>query len=204
MKKPLFIVVEGLDGSGKGTQIKMLASRLESEGTKIYLTSEPTQFTTGGLIRDALAGLTKRTPAELAGLFLSDRIAHCQSPNVGIKCMLESGVTVITDRYYYSSFAYQGMDTDLDWVMKANLDCPDIIKPDVCIFLDVPSEVCDSRIENGRASREIYEKRETIERTRQKYFEVFSRLSDHNIKIVNAVGDPEEITDRVYEAIANV
>lgn len=198
----MFIVFEGLDGSGKGTQISMLARRLESEGAKLAITAEPTQFATGGLVRDALGGLTRRTQSELAGLFLADRIAHCSNPVSGIGALLKDGCTVICDRYYYSSFAYQGMDTDLKWVMDSNLNCPDIIKPDVCVFLDVPPEECDRRIAAGRASREIFEQIETIRRIREKYMEVFRLLPEHNIKIVSAIGTPEEITERVYAAVA--
>ena len=197
----MFIVFEGLDGSGKGTQISMLAKRLEHGGAKLALTAEPTQFATGGLVRDALGGLTCRTPSELAGLFLADRIAHCSNPVSGIGALLKDGCTVICDRYYYSSFAYQGMDTDLKWVMDSNLNCPDIIKPDVCIFLDVPPEECDRRIAAGRASREIFEQIETIRRIREKYMEIFRLLPEHNIKIVSAVGTPEEIAERVYAAV---
>lgn len=198
----MFIVFEGLDGSGKGTQISILAKRLESEGAKLAITAEPTQFATGGLVRDALGGLTRRTQSELAGLFLADRIAHCSNPVSGIGALLKDGCTVICDRYYYSSFAYQGMDTDLKWVMDSNLNCPDIIKPDVCVFLDVPPEECDRRIAAGRASREIFEQIETIRRIREKYMEVFRLLPEHNIKIVSAIGTPEEITERVYAAVA--
>lgn len=198
----MFIVFEGLDGSGKGTQINMLASRLEKSGAKPVITAEPTQFATGGLVRDALGGLTKRTQSELAGLFLADRIAHCSNPISGIGALLSSGHTVICDRYYYSSFAYQGMDTDLSWVMRANLDCPEIIKPDVCIFLDLTPEECDKRISLGRASREIFEQIETIRRIREKYMEVFKLLPDHNIKIVSAMGTPEQVAERVFRAVS--
>ena len=197
-----FIVIEGLDGSGKGTQISRLAEHLTSRGIKLHLTGEPTQYATGGLVRDALGGLTKRTPHELAALFLADRIAHCQNSADGIKMLLEKGVTVICDRYYYSSLAYQGMDIGLDWVLPANLGCPDILKPDVCIFLDVPTEVADKRIEAGRASREIFEKAETIERVRKKYFEIFDILSDsHNVKIIDAARPPEEVSADVISAV---
>lgn len=202
--KPLFIVFEGTDGSGKGTQIKLLSKRLEANGSKFFVTAEPTQFATGGLIRDALGGITKRTPAELATLFLADRVSHCSNTVVGIKKMLESGVTVICDRYYYSSFAYQGMDTNLEWVMDANLNCPDIIKPDLCIYLDVDPKICDERIEAGRASREIYENPEALERIRRKYFEVFKLLPDHNIKILDASGTPEKIAESVYEEVKSL
>lgn len=201
-----FIVIEGLDGSGKGTQISLLEKSLKEMGVSLHLTSEPTEHATGGLIRDALCAMTKRTPCELAGLFLADRIAHCSNPVSGLKKLLDNGVTVICDRYYYSSFAYQGMDTDLEWVMSSNLNCPEILKPDLCIFLDVPPSVCDERIEKGRASREIYEDSEaTITRIRDKYMEVFKLLKDsHNIKIINASRTPEEVAKDVLSAVKEI
>ena len=201
-QKGVFIVIEGLDGSGKGTQIERLHAALSSRGIKCHLTSEPTQYATGGLVRDALGGLTKRTPYELAGLFLADRIAHCENPKDGIKSMLERGVSVICDRYYYSSLAYQGMDIGLDWLMPANLNCPAILKPDVCIFLDVPTAEADRRISAGRASREIFEQTDTIEQVRRKYFEIFDILADtHNIKIIDAARPPEEVSLDLISAV---
>lgn len=204
--KGKFIVIEGLDGSGKGTQIAMLADCLKQKGISYTVTSEPTEHATGGLVRDTLCGLTKRTHAELAGLFLADRIAHCSNPVYGMKALLEKGINVICDRYYYSSFAYQGMDTDLEWCMKANMDCPDVLKPDVCVFLDVPPTVCDERISKGRAAREIYEdSTETITRIRNKYMEVFDMLKDtHQIKIINASRTPEEVSKDFIEAVLSV
>ncbi len=204
-KQGKFIVIEGLDGSGKGTQISRLADALTKRGVNFQLTAEPTSHATGGLIRDALGGVTKRTSAELAGLFLADRIAHCQNSADGIAAMLGRGVNVICDRYYYSSFAYQGMELGLDWVMSANLNCPAILKPDLCIFLDVPTEVADTRISLGRASREIFEEAKTIERVRRKYFEVFGILSGaHNVKIINAARTPDEVFADVWAAVAEI
>lgn len=200
-----FIVIEGLDGSGKGTQITLLENKLREKGISLHRTCEPTEHATGGLIRDALCGMTKRTPCELASLFLADRISHCANPVSGIKKLIENGVTVICDRYYYSSFAYQGMDTDLKWVMDQNLNCPDILQPDLCIFLDVPPAECDARIEKGRAQREIYESGvETITRIRDKYVEVFSLLEGHNIAIINASRTPEEVASDVFEAVLQI
>lgn len=195
-----FIVIEGLDGSGKGTQIELLCRAL-AQKTAVHRTAEPTQYATGGLVRDALGGLTKRTSSELAGLFLADRIAHCQNPADGISVMLAQGFSVVCDRYYYSSMAYQGMDLGLDWVYAANTRCPGIIKPDICIFLDVPPDEADRRIAAGRASREIYENRETIARVRAMYFEVFKRLEgEHNIRIINAARSVEEVAQDVLSA----
>lgn len=200
--KGKFIVVEGLDGSGKGTQIALLSKSLSERGFKVHLTSEPTQYATGGLIRDALGGLTKRTPYELAGLFLADRIAHCENPSDGIKAMLERGYYVVCDRYYFSSLAYQGMDIGLDWLCDANINCPAIIRPDVCIFLDLSSDEADRRIDAGRSSREIYENRETIERVRKMYLRVFEILKNtHTIKTVCASGSPEDIAKEILAAV---
>ncbi len=205
MTSAKFIVFEGLDGSGKGTQIALLQRALTEKGYPVCLTAEPTQHATGGLIRDALGGITKRTPHELAALFLADRIAHCENPADGIRAMLEKGTTVICDRYYFSSLAYQGMDIGLDWLLPAHVGCPAIIKPDLCIFLDVPTDECDRRISAGRSSREIYETRESIERVRRSYSEVFERLSPtHNIKIINAARSPEDVSWDVISAVGEV
>lgn len=198
-----FIVFEGLDGSGKGTQISMLSKTLSEKGISIYETAEPTQSATGGLIRDTLAGYQKRTPYELAALFLTDRIFHNTSAN-GIKRMLDLGITVICDRYYYSSFAYQGIDTDLKWVMDMNLNCPEILKPDLCIFLDVPTEQCDERM-NSRQSREIFENIETMNKIRSRFFDVFELLKENeNILIVDASRDIEAVSKDVIECVASL
>ena len=114
MAKGKLIVFEGLDGSGKGTQIRLLAEKLRAQDVKVYETAEPTQSSTGGIVRDALAGLTPRTAYEMSAMFLADRIFHNVNPKNGIAKYIEDGVTVICDRYYYAFFAYQGVDADLD------------------------------------------------------------------------------------------
>lgn len=195
MSKGKLIVFEGLDGSGKGTQIRLFAEYLRSQGVSLYETAEPTQSSTGGIVRDALGGLMPRTAWELSAMFLADRIFHNMNPQNGIRKYLDEGVTVLCDRYYYSSFAYQGIDADLDWVMRLNLDCKEITKPDLCIFLDVDTRRCDERLSSGRLSREIYENTEAQERIRRRFFEVFDRLGDsENIKIVDASRSIEEIS----------
>lgn len=200
-KRGKFIVLEGLDGSGKGTQISLLSKALSEMGITVHETAEPTQSATGGLIRDALAGLQKRTPYELAALFLTDRIFHNTSAT-GIKSLLEKGVTVICDRYYYSSFAYQGMDAELSWVMDINLNCPEILKPDICIFLDVPTAQCDERM-NSRQSREIFENVETMNKIRSRFFEVFELLKGkENIVAIDASRSIEEVQRDVMGNVA--
>lgn len=197
-----FIVFEGLDGSGKSTQINLLCARLKKEDRKVVKTAEPTELTTGGIIRDALAGNYTRTPEELSALFLADRIAHNVNPKNGIIKLLSEGTDVICDRYYYSSFAYQGMDCDLDWVVRMNKQCVSITKPDVCFFIDVPADICKKRVDGRGSVREIFERdRETLDRVRAKYTEVFNKLDGENIVIVKSDGTPEEISEKIYSSL---
>ncbi len=202
-EKPLFVVFEGLDGSGKSTQISMLKDKLRSMGRKVCVTAEPTSSTTGGLIRDALSNNYKREPAELAGLFLADRIAHNVNPVWGIKKTLEEGTDVICDRYYYSSFAYQGLGTDLKWVMDMNLNCPEILKPDLCIYLDVAPKSCKNRIDSERAHLEIFENDENfMNQTRLKFLEVFKKLNEtENICIIDANRPIDTVADEIFAVV---
>ncbi|MBQ2895756.1 MAG: dTMP kinase, partial [Oscillospiraceae bacterium] len=179
-----FIVFEGLDGSGKSTQIRLLQERLMAMGRRVALTAEPTASATGGLVRDALCAFTPRTPAELAALFAADRVAHNVNPVWGIEKMLREGRDVICDRYYYSSLAYQGSVTDMGWVRDMNLRCPDIRKPDLCIFLDVDYERCCRRMEGDRAFREIFENRESLKKVRDGYFRAFEELRERDQIVV--------------------
>ena len=202
IEKGRFIVFEGLDGSGKSTQIDLLCARLKNEGRNVVKTAEPTELTTGGIIRDALAGNYQRTPEELSALFLADRIAHNVNPKNSIIKLLSEGTDVICDRYYYSSFAYQGMDCDLDWVIRMNKQCPSVTKPDICFFIDVPADICKKRVDNRGTVREILERdSQTLDRIRAKYTEVFNKLDGENIVIVNSDGTPEEIAERIFSLL---
>lgn len=193
--KGKLIVLEGLDGSGKGTQIARLSEALRQQGQKVHTTAEPTNSVTGGLLRDALGGLVQRDAYELSALFLLDRIFHNVNDKTGIRQYLDRGYDVICDRYYYSSFAYQGIDANLSWVMDMNLHCPEILRPDVCIFLDVPPSVGEQRMLDGRSHREIYEDTATQQRVRDRFFEVFDLLKDReNIKIVDAARSVEAVS----------
>ena len=189
-----FIVFEGIDGAGKTTQINLLANYLREQGRAVYCTAEPTETVSGGLLRDALSGVTHRTVCEMAAMFVFDRINHNVNPVNGIQKMLADGFDVICDRYYYSSLAYQGSGTDPEWVSNMNLNCPEIMRPDVCIFLDLTSEQSMARINRNRATQEIYENEEKLTLVRNQFYRVFEQLSERdNIQIVNAYRSVEEI-----------
>lgn len=189
-----FIVFEGIDGAGKTTQIDLLAKHLREGGRAVYCTAEPTETVSGGLLRDALSGATRRTVCEMAAMFVFDRINHNVNPVNGIQKMLDDGFDVICDRYYYSSLAYQGSETDPQWVSDMNLNCPQIMRPDICIFLDLTPEQSMARINRGRATQEIYENEERLTLVRNQFYRVFDRLRERdNIQIVDAYRSVEEI-----------
>lgn len=199
-----FIVFEGIDGAGKSTQIELLKKKLVNSGRKVFITAEPTQSVTGGILRDALSGNYKRSASEFAAMFLADRVFHNVNPNCGIEQALQNGYDVISDRYYYSSFAYQGMESDIDWVINMNINCPDIRKPDLCIFLDLDAEKSKSRIDQNRATVEIFEKAELLEKIRNKFFDVFKRLEGENIKIIDAGGSVAEVAQKISSVVDEI
>ena len=201
-KKGRFIVIEGIDGAGKTTQIEILAQKLREDGRTVHVTAEPTTSVSGGLLRDALGGISNRTACEMAALFVLDRIFHNVNPN-GINAMLEKGIDVICDRYYYSSLAYQGSQTDFDWVKDMNLNCPEIRIPDICVFLDLAPEESLKRISKGRTTTELYEKLDTLESVRKRFFDVFELLKERdNVKVIDTTGCTiEEVAEKISLAL---
>ena len=205
MKKGRFIVFEGIDGSGKSTHIRLLCEKLKADGRRVFVTAEPTNSVTGGLLRDALSGVCKRSPSELAALFLIDRINHNVNAVNGINKLTEDGFDVICDRYYYSSLAYQGSETDAQWVRDMNLNCPEIRRPDVCIFLDLDAKTAMERIGGDRAVTEIYEKEGKLDKIRSKYLELFDSLKERdNIRIINANEEIDKVSEQIYKAVAEL
>ena len=188
-----FIVFEGIDGAGKTTHIRLLEEYLLKKGRRVVCTAEPTDQPSGKQLRRALSGEEPKSPCELAVLFTLDRIAHNIHPETGIAALLENGTDVICDRYFYSTLAYQGPDTDADWVRGMNLNCPEIRHPDLCVFLDLSPEESMARIEERAGTHEIYETRERLECVRAQFHSVLQSFDPRTIRIVNAARPMEEV-----------
>ena len=197
-----FIVLEGIDGAGKTTQAELLIEKLTAAGRKVKRTAEPTNLPSGLEIRRALGGEIKKSECEMAVLFTLDRIIHNIHETEGIETALEQGYDVICDRYYYSTLAYQGQSTDYGWVKAMNLSCPEIRRPDICIYLDLTPEQSLRRILRGRESVDIYENEETLTKVRNAFFSVFDDLRDTDrIAVVNAYRDTEEISREIFSLV---
>ncbi len=202
MKKGRFIVFEGIDGAGKTTQIELLAKRLSDIGENVSITAEPTDNESGRALRRALSGKEPHSECEMAVMFVFDRIGH----NAQIEELLAQGKTVICDRYYYSTLAYQGKSTDYAWVRAMNIGCPDIRKPDACIYLDLTPEESLARISKGREAVEIYENLEKLTEVRDSFFSVIEdlRTEGEKIFVVKANRSIEEISDEIFDIVSKI
>ncbi|AEH06120.1 dTMP kinase [Methanothermococcus okinawensis] len=181
-----FIVFEGIDGSGKTTQSKLLAEKINGK-----YTCEPTNGDIGKLIRDILSG-KKCEKETLALLFAADRVEHV----VDIEQHLKK-THIVCDRYVYSSMVYQAIQgIDLNFIMNINQFAK---KPDILIFLDVDVEESFKRM-NGK-NKEIFENKEMLNKVRAKYYEIIKkRLFEPKygyIKINTTGKSIEEVHDNI-------
>jgi dTMP kinase len=205
MQKNLFIAFEGIDGSGKSTQVKLLAHHLESTGHKVYCTSEPTNSPVGSLIRDIFKHKMEADDRVIAGLFVADRLDHLLNKTNGILKKLKEGCTVITDRYYFSSYAYQGVHIPMDWVIAANSLSAELLRPDINIYIDISPEISMQRLQSRRNTIELYETIENLKNVRNNYMLAFEQLKfQEHIFITEGNRSPEEIAEDIRDVVAQL
>lgn len=203
MERGKFIALEGIDGSGKSTQIGRLVQRLGRRGVNCRATREPTGRPVGALIRQALTGQTPLDPRVIAALYAADRIDHLVNEEEGLVALVERGITVVTDRYYFSSYAYHSVDMDMDWVIGANSVSAGLLRPTVTVFLDVPARLAMERIRRGRDHEELFEKEERLGRTRELYFKAFERLKGtETVAVVDGSGTQDEVEELIWAAVS--
>ncbi len=203
MKKNLFIALEGIDGSGKSMQVKLLADQLQKAGHKVYSTFEPTDSRIGSIIKDIFHHKMEADHRVIAGLFVADRLDHLLNKTNGILKKLEEGYTVITDRYYFSSYAYQGTHMPLDWVIEANSLSADLLRPDLNIYIDISPDISITRLQNGRSTIELYETKENLQQVGEKYKEAFAKLkSKEAIFITNGNRPAELIAKDIWQQVS--
>jgi dTMP kinase len=159
----LFICVEGLDGSGKTTQAKLLVRRLRMDYDAIY-TAEPSNGIIGKLIKRKYLHQNERASRIVeALLFAADRFEHVKRT---VLPALENGKIVVSDRYVHSSLAYQGAEgLDLKWIKEINRHS---LNPDIAIYIDVGPETAFQRL---KPRRSVMEKLETQRKVREIYLE---------------------------------
>lgn len=205
MKRNLFIAFEGIDGSGKSTQVKILTERLQKEGIKVYTTFEPTDNPIGSIIRSVFTHKIEADHRTIAGLFIADRLHHLLNKTDGILKKLEEGYAVITDRYYFSSYAYHSVHMDLNWVIEANSLSAGLLRPDLNIYIDVNPETSMERLSTGRSLMELYETSENLQNVRNKYLEVIDLLKDQEkVLIIDGNHSQEAVSASIWDGVSSL
>ncbi|HSK72743.1 MAG TPA: dTMP kinase [Pyrinomonadaceae bacterium] len=200
-----FITFEGIDGSGKTTQLRMLASDLRLRGENVLTTMEPGGTPLGRRLREAFLE-TEETVSPLAELllFAADRAQHV---NFLVKPALEEGKIVISDRYADATRAYQGAgrgfpDKTINQVINLATDG---LKPDLTLFFDVPIEKAilrmNSRSDDGeRKNRMDSETTEFYNRVREAYLEIAAK-EPRRFQIIDSSDSIEEVHKRVLKIV---
>jgi dTMP kinase len=186
-RKGVFVCIEGLDGSGKTTQAKLLAKKLRKSHNAIY-TAEPSRGKVGAFIRNScLYGEKRLSTVVEALLFAADRIEHAENE---ILPALSEGKLVISDRYVYSSLAYQGSaGLSLEWIEAINAKA---LPPDLAVFIDVDPKTVLERLKRRKS---IMENLETQQKVRDVYMKFVAKG-----ELVRLDGDRP--VDEVFEALS--
>mgnify|MGYP004595349117 CR=1 FL=1 len=197
--KGRFIVFEGLDGSGKTTQMRLAAERLRALGYDCVTEFEPTDGEIGCLIRRALKGEIEMGTRAIAQLFAADRSDHVRR----MKAEVDSGKIVLCDRYIYSNVAYQGKYIDKDEILMYNSVNISSLLPDTVFFVDVSAKECINRISANRASSDIYEKLDILKSVRENYMYCFACDFNKGVNVVTVDGErpASEIADEIVSVI---
>lgn len=203
MRKGKFIVLEGLDGSGKSTHTMLLAQSLsKAVNQECFTTREPSDSEVGKLIRRALTKQIELLPATMAYLFAADRFEHVVTELIP---RLEAGIHVICDRYYLSNFAYQCQSVNLDTLIFYNQPSINLLRPDITVFLDLDPRRCVERMSGDRRGEQIYEGLETLEKVKQGYFKVIDKLKDtETIRLIDAEASEAEVAAKVLDVVLKV
>lgn len=161
-RKGSFICIEGLDGCGKTTHTKLLVKNLQAEGFDAIYTVEPSRGKIGSFLKKyCLQGEKRVSSAVEALLFAADRVEHLKK---GVIPALNEGKIVVSDRYVYSSLAYQGATgLDLGWIREINKWA---IRPDLAVFIDVEPETA---IRRTKPMKSVMENLETQRKVREVY-----------------------------------
>ncbi len=201
MQRGKFIVLEGADGAGTTTQAELIRSSLAAEGIDAQVTAQPSKGPIGTLLRSVLRGKITRDDGRriggraIAALFAADRSEHIESL---IEPLLSEGVHVICDRYYHSSFAYQGLEVGLDYVAAVNAPMK---TPDLILFVDVDVDVALQRRDSRATEQELYEVEAIQSRLREAYHTAFRLRDSERTVLIDGNGSVDGVHGLIMEQI---
>jgi len=196
----LFLVFEGIEGSGKTLQLDFLARHLRGKGVDLLVTREPGGTSLGRGIRRLL--LEDGDPCSMAELFLylADRAQHVTQV---VRPALEAGKTVLSDRYYPSTLAYQGYGRGLDvhFVREASFQATGGLRPHLVVLLDLPVEEAMTRIRGRNLDRMERETLEFHARVREGFL-AQAREEPELFLVIDGARRPEEVFQDVLAGLA--
>jgi len=193
----LFIVFEGIDGTGKSTQINLLADELKESGYSVVSTYEPTNGPYGQKIRELFVNRSTVSHEEELELFMADRRQHVK--NV-IAPALAKGQVVLSDRYYLSTAAYQGANgLDPDDILARNKTFAPI--PDLALILEIEPALGIHRIQEHRQeSPNTFEEESNLHRVAA----IFKSMQEEYIRRIDASTTVEAVHQQVMQEVKKV
>lgn len=196
------IAIEGIDGAGKTTQAKSIVKHLNKEGFSAAYTKEPTDDIIGQFIREkVLSGNLKMHPLALQYLFNADRVMHMEK----IEKLLQKGMVIVMDRYFWSAVAYAMADMQAvaDWSMTVFSILSfyhQFLVPDFTFLLKITPEVAMSRISASGKHTEIYDTKEKLLKT-EKAYDFLHKEFPNEFTIINGDRPQEEITGEILKTL---
>lgn len=196
MPEGLFIVLEGIDGTGKSTQTRRLGEWFESQGREVVLSREPTDGPWGSKLRES-AATGRLSPQDELQYFLNDRRQHVEEK---ITPALAAGKVVILDRYYFSTMAYQGArGFDPAEIRRMNEAFAPV--PDLLLILDLDVDTAHDRIGHRGDSTNEFEKHESLTRCR----EIFLSLKDEQfVRVIDSNASLDDVSERIRSAVKEI
>jgi len=192
-RRGLFIVLEGIDGSGKTTQARALLRRLRRRGHKARFFREPTRGKWGREIKRLAVRADSLTPEEELALFVQDRKENVAK---NLAPALRAGRVVVLDRYYFSTMAYQGAKgIGVERIRRMNEAFA--VRPDLVFVLDVDAEAGLARIRGRKSRDELFERRDYLRRVRK----IFLGLRGPRFVHIDGRGDPRSVGRAIWSFV---
>jgi dTMP kinase len=205
----MFVVIEGIDGSGSTTHTKLLGKTLRGRGFKVVETCEPSPGPIGSMIRQVLqrrlfvpdaTGPRAFAWSTMALMFAADRMDHLDSTVVPA---VRDGAIVLSDRYDLSSLAYQsltapGGEKVVPWIREINAMA---LRPDLTIVIDVPVEVAEERRRSRGGIEEMFESRELQARLARLYADAEKLVPHDRVAHVSGVGAVSDVAAGILNAL---
>lgn len=188
-----FIVIEGIDNAGKGTQSTLLMEHLRASGLKVILTKEPTNGIIGGIAKASLNKELNISGKALQLLFCADRANHIETE---IEPAMSKGFNVVCDRYFFSTLAYGSVSgINYKWLRSVNIS---FRKPDLGIYLDIDPKTALKRIPKQEEGLQLFDTLQKLSKVRQAYLSI---SKEFHLKKVDANRSIEEVSQRINKIV---